>query len=103
MKLFLAKKKLKKAINLLLGSKIVKVSRFFKLFSLTFFSFRVHCMLIFRLDYNSMDAIIAGSAAAEFSARALPGFLQNLGSTTRFLPLRIVHVIQSCLPYGFFG
>lgn len=44
-------------------------------------------MFILRLDYNSMDAIIAGSAAAEFSARALPGFLQNLGSTSRFLPL----------------
>lgn len=41
-----------------------------------------------------------GSAAAEFSAGALPGFLQNLGSVSRFyvlnLPL-IVLQFHSCV------
>jgi hypothetical protein len=48
-----------------------------------------------------MDVAVthAGAAAAEFSARAFPGFLQSLGSTSRFLCSRLTQ--SSTLHYCF--
>lgn len=41
-------------------------------------------------QYINLAVTCAGAAAAEFSARALPGFLQSLGSTSRFLLFQIL-------------